>query len=218
MQPPNLPLRDPHPVSAIYECGLFASNESSESASRAFSLLPAGEDGKYKLDRNNYAFVSDTTPGAPPTWYTMEMTVPFVQKSSSHWGKYDSEDAEREALEWAGPRELRPTSISPLYGVAHEVLVSLTCTYDLEGKGGTVARERMSFKVPLVFGKVAPRLVWAPVLVDTSENAPRLSAAPGSSAAKNLRTQSCTTKMGNAKSTIPRLCHFTLHDPQQLLL
>lgn len=185
MQPPNVPLLDPHPVSYIYDAGLFAADRFSECACRTFSLLPAEEGGKYKLDDHNYVFASDATPGAPQTWYTMNMTLPFVQHCTSRRGKYDSE-AEHEALEWAGPKELRPTSTSPLYGVTHEVSISLTCTYDLKGKGGPTARERLSFTVPVIFGKVAPRLVWAPVLVDTSENAPVLTAAPGSSVATNL--------------------------------
>ena len=187
MQPPNVPLLDPHPIGYIYDTGLFASNQPSECAQcRTFSLLPAEEGGKYKLDDHNYVFASDATPGALQTWYTMDMTLPFVQHSTSRWGKYDSVEAEHEALEWAGPKELRPTSTSPLYSVTHEVSISLTCTYDLKGKDGPVARERLSFKVPLAFGQVAPRLVWAPVLVDTSENAPMVTAAPGSSGATNL--------------------------------
>jgi len=186
MQPPNVPLLNPHSASYIYDVGLFASDQPAECASRMFSLLPAEESGKYKLDDHNYVFANDATPGALPTWYTMDMTLPFVQYSTSRWGKYDSVEAEQEALEWAGPKELRPTSTSPLYNVTHEVLISLTCTYDLKGKNGPVARERLSFKVPLAFGKVAPRLVWAPVLVDTSENAPKLAPAPGSSGPMNL--------------------------------
>ncbi|KIM48768.1 hypothetical protein M413DRAFT_85695 [Hebeloma cylindrosporum] len=186
LQPPNVPLLEPHPVSFIYDAGLFSSSPSSECATRTFSLLPAEESGKYKLDDQNYVFAGDATPGALPTWYTMDTTLPFVQRSTSRWAKYDSDEAEHEALEWAGPKELRPTSSGPLYSVTHEVSISLTCTYDLKGKGGPVVRERLSFKVPLTFGKVAPRLVWAPVLVDSSENAPILTPAPGSSGAPNL--------------------------------
>lgn len=186
MQPPNVPLLDAHPASYIYDVGLFTPDQPSECAGRMFSLLPAEESGKYALDDQNYVFASDATPGVLQTWYTMDMTLPFVQHSTGRWGKYDSLEAEHEALEWAGPKELRPTSTSPLYSVTHEVSISLTCTYDLKGKDGPVARERLSFKVPLTFGKVAPRLVWASVLVDTSENAPTLIAAPGPPGAANL--------------------------------
>ena len=188
MQPPILPLLDPHPVSYVYDACLFPSDQSSESVCRTFSLLHAEESGKYKLGDHNYVFAGDAAPGALQTWYTMDTTLPFVQRSTSHWAKYDSDEAEREALEWAGPKELRPTCTGPLYSVTHDVSISLTCTYDLKGKGGPVAKERLSFKVPLTFGKVAPKLVWAPVLVDTAENAPILTVPPGSSCATTLPT------------------------------
>jgi len=188
MQPPNLPLLDPHPVSYICDAGLFVSDQSSGSVSRTFSLLPGEESGKYKLDDHNYVFAGDAAPGALQTWYTMDTTLPFVQGSTSRCAKYDSDEAEREALEWAGPKELRQTCTGPLYTVTHGVSISLTCTYDLKGRGGPVAKERLSFKVPLTFGRVAPKPVWAPVLVDTLENAPILTVAPGSSGATTLPT------------------------------
>ncbi|KAF8163527.1 hypothetical protein B0H34DRAFT_795232 [Crassisporium funariophilum] len=148
MQPPNLPLRDAHSISTVYDVGLFVSSAFSESICRSFSLLPSPQAGAYKLASPNYVFAKDAEPEAVPTWYTMDTTVPFVQRSPC---KVDAE-----CVEWAGEADVRPTMTSPLFSVGHEVVVALTCTYDLEE--GEVARERLSFKVPVVFGRVAPRL------------------------------------------------------------
>ncbi|KAF8912031.1 hypothetical protein CPB84DRAFT_1671293 [Gymnopilus junonius] len=152
MQPPNLPLRDPHPISSMYEVGLYVSDDLSESLARSFSLLHPSETGRYKLDRENYAFLNDARTDIPPTWYTMDTTLPFVHRNPTF-----GDDADN-ASEWAGSKNLRPSSHSPLYSVIHEVAISLTCTYDLEGKGGKVATEKLSFRIPLNFTHVAPRL------------------------------------------------------------
>jgi hypothetical protein len=162
MQPPHAPLLNPHPLSAIYEVGLFVSPIRSESVCRTFSLLPPEESGTYTLPGENYAFVNDvpTYSNAPQTWYTMDTSVPFAHSAggAERWGKYDDAETEFQGLQWAGEKELRPSTSSPLYSALHELVVSLTCTYDLEGKGGKVAREKLSFKVPVTFARVAPRL------------------------------------------------------------
>ncbi len=77
---------------------------------------------------------------------------------SEYWGKYDTDEVEFQGLQWAGLKDLRPSTVSPLYSVVHELSVSLTCTYDLEAPGGKVAREKLGFKVPLNFARVAPRI------------------------------------------------------------
>ncbi|KAF8954604.1 hypothetical protein BDZ97DRAFT_1676423 [Flammula alnicola] len=162
MQPPNRPLRDPHPISSIYDVGLYVSSSNSESVCRTFSLLPAEESGQYKLAADNYVFSGDAVPGGTQSWYTMDTTVPFVRRTASgSWGKYDSEEVEHEGLQWAGAKALRPSGNSPLYSALHELAVSLTCTYDLEGQGGRVAREKLSFKVPVTFARVAHRAAAA---------------------------------------------------------
>ncbi|KAF8965324.1 hypothetical protein BDZ97DRAFT_1918456 [Flammula alnicola] len=155
---PNRPLRDPHPISSIYDVGLYVSSSNSESVCRTFSLLPAEESGQYKLAADNYVFSGDAVPGGTQSWYTMDTTVPFVRRTASgSWGKYDSEEVEHEGLQWAGAKALRPSGNSPLYSALHELAVSLTCTYDSEGQGGRVAKEKLSFKVPVTFARVAPR-------------------------------------------------------------
>ncbi|KDR73572.1 hypothetical protein GALMADRAFT_72170 [Galerina marginata CBS 339.88] len=149
MQPPNVPLIDPHPASSIYDVGLYVSAEFSEAVCRTFSLLPSPESGRYKLAPENYVFANDARTDTPPTWYTMDTTIPFVHRDTSRSDEFDS------TVDWAGMKDLRATAHSPLYSVLHEVAVSLTCTYDLEG--GKVATERLSFRVPLTFGNVAPK-------------------------------------------------------------
>jgi PAB1-binding protein PBP1 len=147
MQPPNVPLLDPHPMSNVYDVGLYVSKEHSESICRTFTLLPHGESGRYKLADNNYAFAKDADQGANPTWYTMETRVPFVHLSRAK--------SDQETEEWAGPAIIRPSSSSPLFSVQHEVSLSLTFTYDLDGSEEK-AQERLNFRVPLSFGLYLP--------------------------------------------------------------
>ncbi|KAF9484654.1 hypothetical protein BDN70DRAFT_797148 [Pholiota conissans] len=162
LQPPNTPLRNPHPLSSIYDVGLYVSPSHSESVCRTFSLLPPEESGLYTLAPENYVFTYDaaSATGASQTWYTMDTSVPFVHSAGGieRWGGHDEAEVEYQGLQWAGEKELRPSTSSPLYSALHELAVSLTCTYDLEGKGGKVATEKLSFKVPVTFARVAPRL------------------------------------------------------------
>lgn len=164
MQPPNVPLRDPHPLSSIYDVAMFVSPDYSESLVRSFSLLPPHETGIYTLSEENYVFANDSVPrpdGTPQTWYTMDTTIPFVQSTGGieTWGKYDAEEVEHNGLQWAGPKDLRPSTSSPLYSALHELSVSLTCSYDLEGKDGHgQARENLAFKVPITFARLEPRV------------------------------------------------------------
>ncbi|TFK42358.1 hypothetical protein BDQ12DRAFT_271601 [Crucibulum laeve] len=149
MQPPNLPLRNPHPVSTVYDVGLFVPSQMSEAACRSFSLLPASEDGVYKLSDNNYVFADATRGEANPTWYTMETTIPFVKRSMR--------SAKDDSAEWDGAQTLFPSSSSPLYSVHHDACISLTCIYDLPDSEEK-ATHRLNFSVPIVFAKSAPAL------------------------------------------------------------
>ena len=142
---------------------MYVAADYAESVSRTFSLLPPDESGLYTLAADNYVFANDAAArpeGAPQTWYTMDTSIPFVQSTggSEYWGKYDTDEVEFQSLQWAGLKDLRPSTVSPLYSVVHELSVSLTCTYDLEASGGKVAREKLGFKVPLTFARVAPRI------------------------------------------------------------
>uniref|UniRef100_A0A8H8CNP2 Uncharacterized protein n=1 Tax=Psilocybe cubensis TaxID=181762 RepID=A0A8H8CNP2_PSICU len=148
LQPPNLPLRDPHPISSVYDVGLYVSSEFSESASRIFSLLPSEESGSYKLSTDNYVFANDALRDGPPTWYTMDTTVPFIHENTAF--SHDDYDT----FEWGGAKIIRPTLQGPLYTVQHEALVSLTYTYDLQDNRDRVATERLSFRIPVTFGNV----------------------------------------------------------------
>lgn len=156
MQPPNLPLRDPHPISIAYDAGLFVEFNLSGSVCRTSSLLPSQSSGIYKLSENNYAFVDDATPQDAPTWYTIDAVVPFVQCSLA--------EVDEESLEWAGPPNIRPSLSSPLYGVNHDISISLTCGFD--HPSGEIVYEQLKFNVPITFVNVAPHLppirTWTP--------------------------------------------------------
>ncbi|KAF8809101.1 hypothetical protein BYT27DRAFT_7094999 [Phlegmacium glaucopus] len=145
MQPPNLPLLDPHTLSSIYDAGLFVGSDVSESFGRTFSLLPSELSGTFKLAENNYVFADDHTPQELPTWYTMDAVVPFVQCSTAK--------ADAESPEWTGS-PIRPSLSSPLYSVYHDISISLTCAFDLPS--GEIAYEQLKFNVPVTFANVAP--------------------------------------------------------------
>ncbi|TFK30102.1 hypothetical protein FA15DRAFT_197829 [Coprinopsis marcescibilis] len=147
MQPPNTPLRDPHPMSNIYDVGLYITRDHSESVCRSFTLLPPGETGKYRLSEDNYAFASDWEQSESPTWYTMETQVPFTRISRA--------TLDQETEEWAGPACIRPSSSSPLFSVSHEVAISLTFLYDVPGTTER-AKERLHFQIPASFGRYLP--------------------------------------------------------------
>jgi hypothetical protein len=154
MQPPNLPLLDPHPLSFIYDAGVFGC--SAKSVCRTFSILPSPSSGTYKLPENNYVFADDTTPEEVATWYTMEVLVPFMQCSPAN--------ADAECPEWPGSPNLLPSLSSPLYSVHHNVSITLTCAFDLPS--GEVAYNKLKFTVPITFANVAPTLppvrIWTP--------------------------------------------------------
>lgn len=157
-----MPLRDPHPVSAIYDVGLYAFSSTGGSSSRSFSLLPPGESGSHTLGENNFPFAQDGDADVPPTWYTLETTVPYVQRVRSD-----------ETAEWAGPSIIRPTVASPLINIRHEVTIELTCTYNIPGSDKQ-ASERLSFSVPIRFANLAPtqtqRCLTPPPSHSMSEN------------------------------------------------
>ena len=154
MQPPNLPLLDPHPLSYIYDAGFFGYN--AESVCRTFSILPSPSSGTYKLPENNYVFVNDAAAEEVATWYTMEAIVPFMQCSPAN--------AEVECPEWPGSPNLLPSMSSPLYSVRHNASITLTCAFDLPS--GEVAYNQLKFTVPITFANVAPILpsvrTWTP--------------------------------------------------------
>ncbi|KAJ2920442.1 hypothetical protein H1R20_g16654, partial [Candolleomyces eurysporus] len=147
MQPPTVPLRDPHPISGIYDVGLYLGREHSESVCRTFTLLPSKDAGKYQLSEDNYAFATDAEQGDNPTWYTMEAHIPFVHTSPA--------DLDLDIEDWAGPAVIRPSSSSPLFSVSHTLAISLTFSYDVPDSDER-ARERLNFNIPLSFGRYLP--------------------------------------------------------------
>ncbi|TFK76215.1 hypothetical protein BDN72DRAFT_891305 [Pluteus cervinus] len=146
-QPPNIPLRNPHPFCAVYDIGLYLPDFGDEYTSRSFSLLPAEEPGQYMLNDNNYVFVNDTVPTSNPTWYTLEATIPFLV----------DQIPDDKSADWAGRPRLHPTISGPLVNVNHDLAVTVSITYDMPD-GTTQAKEKLEFTVPVSFGRAAPLL------------------------------------------------------------
>lgn len=161
MQPPVLPLLDPHPVSAVYDVGIFSISSGDESFNRAFSLLPFGENGVYALADDNYVFANDPpSPLSPedssPTWYTMETTIPFHTRSSA--------PDVLNTIEWAGMPDLRASCHGPQFSVKHELTIALLCLYDTPG-AATPCQESLKFTIPVTFARVAPAAPSLPYAV-----------------------------------------------------
>ena len=172
MQPPNLPLLDPHPLSFMHNPNFFGYR--ADSVSRTFSILPSPSSGTHKLPENNYVFANDATPEEVATWYTMETLVPFMQCSP--------DNANAENPEWPGSPNLLPSLSSPLYSVHHNALITLSCAFDLPS--GEVAYSQLEFTVPITFANVAPTLppvrIWTPPPTHTPSSDAATSTAPPS--------------------------------------
>ncbi|KAG6898640.1 hypothetical protein C0993_005407 [Termitomyces sp. T159_Od127] len=163
-QPPHLPLRDPHPMAAIYESGLSGCIAYDRSVSREFSILPSGEPGFHSLGEDNYPFAKDADiPVEWQTWYTLESSVPFVHRATDD-----------KTVGWGGPSIIRPSLYSPLISVLHEAVVDLECAYVLP-ETEEIVTERISFLIPLRFQFFAPDIqlsYGAPGHVSTQSGSP----------------------------------------------
>ncbi|KAF8643826.1 hypothetical protein AX16_008844 [Volvariella volvacea WC 439] len=146
MQPPEVPLRQAHPFSLMYDAGMYLPLSTSDTSARSFSLLPPEESGQYALAGDNYVFANDATPTTTPTWYTLEATIPFLTEgiaADRHW-------------EWAGLPAIRPTESGPLSSFTHDLSIALTLSYDLPS--GEKVQEKLDFVIPLHFGHAPPQL------------------------------------------------------------
>ncbi|PFH54147.1 hypothetical protein AMATHDRAFT_437 [Amanita thiersii Skay4041] len=148
-QPPNEPLLEPNPISDIYECG-FASmgGSSSDVDARTVSFLPPDESGKYQFSKGNYVFADDATPREVPTWYTMEITVPFITQKAANV---------KDTQEWLDAA-LLPSITTPLYNITHEVAFSITCSYDVPGTEGESLNECFVFRIPIFMVHAPPTM------------------------------------------------------------
>ncbi|KAF8211973.1 hypothetical protein K438DRAFT_1805733 [Mycena galopus ATCC 62051] len=146
-QPPNKPLCNAHHMSDMYNLGLFlAPSLHTTSVTCSTSLLPSGETGIFKLTGETRIFANDAETD-PETWYTLETTVPFVR----HFPSLE------ESADWEGSGNLRPSTSSPLYDVAHSLKLTVRCEYEMT-EGSEPAVTDLTFTLPLQFGRVAPPL------------------------------------------------------------
>jgi len=139
LQPPNLPLRHVHPLRALY---LTSAPDDADDC-HAFSLLPPGEKGSFKLAGDSNVFVNNTD---SPVWYTLKAGVPFERRRNY---SIDEDNV------WADTR-LQPSSTGPLCSFRHEFRITLNLSFDLED--GAVATEQVILGVPLNFVQLAKRL------------------------------------------------------------
>lgn len=123
---------------------------------RSFSLLPKGDSGAYQLAGDGYIFVTDGDPqpegdSSRPSWYAIDPTVKVSSRGSM------ARDKGEPLRGWAGDCIFRETGLSPLFTVRHEVRVTLSCTYDVEGDPLNRVSARLRFTVPILFSHVSKR-------------------------------------------------------------
>ncbi|KAJ6497073.1 hypothetical protein C8R47DRAFT_331602 [Mycena vitilis] len=145
-QPPNQPLCNPHHMGDMYKLGLFlAPSSKTLSTTCSTSMLPPGETGVYELTGNPHIFANDAVTDTE-TWYTMETTIPFVQRFPSP-----------ESDDWEGSSMIRPSTASPLYDVSHSFKLTVRCEYETPDSDKRTVAD-LKFSVPLTFGRIAPPL------------------------------------------------------------
>ena len=80
----------------------------------------------------------------PGDWRTIEMEIPFMHRQR----------VPKDCEGWLGPRVIRPTASSPFLTVSHQLIVDLTCVYDIEGQPS--AEDRLTVSIPLTFVRTIP--------------------------------------------------------------
>ncbi|KZT39728.1 hypothetical protein SISSUDRAFT_590270 [Sistotremastrum suecicum HHB10207 ss-3] len=139
-QPPNVPLRTPHPLENLLAFGLISPAESSLSCVRTMPLLAEGQSGQFKLSDDGISLGGEG-------WAKMEATVPLSKFMIREIGS----DGQRTNTR---PRHLiRPSSNSPLFKVSHELVVELTISYvnPSDSDSPQILREVLHFSLPLRF-------------------------------------------------------------------
>ncbi|KZP21216.1 hypothetical protein FIBSPDRAFT_741119 [Athelia psychrophila] len=157
-QPPNRALLAPHRLSTLFETGLLGERRNScTCVTRTFSLMDDLEPMTYEIAGDGCVFADDYPARDAPTWYTVKSTVPLAARSPR-------------------ARQRRVSERTPLFGVSHEVRVSLMCSYDAPGMSEPL-RERLSFTIPVQFANVTPTATHPENLLDLSPASSR-SASP----------------------------------------
>lgn len=129
-QPPHVPLRNPHPVHTLYDCGFLGTFESS--VKRSFSILAPTESGRYIISGGGHIFNLGHSPSSEDNWYILETKIPIF--------------TEPHFRDWAGTRKRRITESSPLFSVEHYMHVVIHCEYDLADE---TILERLHFSLPM---------------------------------------------------------------------
>ncbi|KIJ69092.1 hypothetical protein HYDPIDRAFT_80707 [Hydnomerulius pinastri MD-312] len=134
-QPPNVALRNPHPIHTLYDTDLIMSPQPFKSTTnRAFSLLPPRESGRYIISGDGRVFADGNASAPDENWYILETKVPVAKEA--YLG------------DWAGEQRRRITESSPLFSVRHFMHVAIRCAYNHPESEETVY-ERLHFSLPL---------------------------------------------------------------------
>lgn len=137
-QPPHKPLRDAHPIHALYDVGLLAT-PTQFSVEEAHSILPGHKKVDLHLSKTENAL--KCAEGMHPTkWLKMTVRVPFTQTFSE--GK--------DRAPGMGIPRLRTTAQGPFFSVKHSMRFSVKFSYD-GADGNFPATSTISYSLPLNF-------------------------------------------------------------------
>lgn len=132
-QPPRIPLRNPHPIHALYNADFLGTFGSSRK--RSFSILPPTESGRYIISGDGYIFTLGHNTSPEDNWYTLETKIPIF--------------TEPHMCDWAGTQKRRITESSPLFSVEHHMHVVICCEYKPADSGEAILEERLHFSLPV---------------------------------------------------------------------
>jgi hypothetical protein len=165
----RVPLRNPHPLHALYDMSVCVSGDAGHSSTRAFSLRAADKSGEYALAGSPYVFARDTdaafadvTDDATRS-FGVAFALPFVPQVEDE-ARLRAKELSR--LGWTAAHRLRATSDGPHLSVRHSLRVSLQCVWDAapaaDGGPPQQIRERLDFVTPLSFVHVRAAPVVCP--------------------------------------------------------
>ncbi|KAG9318588.1 Brix domain-containing protein [Chiua virens] len=132
-QPPRVPLRNSHPIRALYDTGFLGTFKSS--VQRSFSILSATESGKYIISGDGRIFTHRNDRSLEASWYILETKIPILTESY--------------VRDWAGTQKRRITESSPLFSVEHHLRVVINCEYGHANRGEPSISERLHFSLPM---------------------------------------------------------------------
>ena len=114
------------------------------------------------MSGNGIPFASEAHKEGATAWCKLEVSIPFLQIEVGEDREWERRHAKVKAI--------RPSEVTPLHTVVHDLYVELGVVYDSVNEGEAPATERLAFTLPLTFAHVPPFGSVVPPLLRTSES------------------------------------------------